>query len=111
MTVKNNGGVVEIDGERYASKTFDYQGESLTIRELSADETDEATEGSKGPDGKYNAALQTRLLLAKALVPPVDVTRVGKFGNLKFQTVVRHFNDLNSLPAPKDGELPTTPAG
>lgn len=107
----NNGigpGWIEIEGERYA--TFGFMvGDALhVVRELSVDETDDAAEAATGPDGKLSPRLNTRLLLAKAMVEPAtDLAGIGKFGNQKFSQVLRAYNNLNSLPA----ENPTAPAG
>jgi len=111
MASKTNGlgpGSVEIDGERYGTFTFEIDGARMTVREISVDEGDDAAETATGPDKQINGRLNSRLLLAKSIVEPVtSVEQVGKFGNRKYLAVLRHFNDLNSLPA----ENPTTPAG
>jgi hypothetical protein len=111
MSDKKNGlgaGSIEIDGERYGTIAFDFEGVRHTVRELSVDEGDDASEASVQPDKSFNGRLNTRMLLAKALVePPTSIEQVGKFGNRKYLTILRHFNTLNSLPV----ENPTVPAG
>src|SRR5690348_9515720 len=120
MAAKANGlgpGSIEIDGERYGTFVFEFDGERHTVRELSVDQFDEANEAATGPEGKFNGSLQTRILLSKALVEPTKTPdQVGKFGNRKYLTVLRHFNDLNSLPPanptpPAGSAGPTSPAG
>lgn len=103
-------GTVIVDDEKYATSTFDYQGERFTIRELSTDEGDDIAEAATGPgpDFKFNARLNTRLLLVKALIDPeISVDRLGKFPGPKYLTILRAFNTLNSLPEAN----PTAPAG
>lgn len=108
---KTNGmgaGTVDIDGETYGTFSWMEGAEKHTVRELSVDEGDDAAEASTDDKGKFNGRLNTRLLLAKALVEPSKTPdQVGKFGNVKYLTILRHFNRLNSLPA----EVPTLPAG
>jgi hypothetical protein len=111
VTDKTNGlgpGTIEIDGETYGTFSWLEGAVKHTVRELSVDEGDDAAEASTDDKGKFNSRLNTRLLLAKSLVEPkVTVDQVGKFGNVKYLTVLRHFNRLNSLPP----EVPTPPAG
>lgn len=103
-------GYLEIDGERYATETVEFEGELFTVRELSADEGDDIGEAATGPDGKFNARLNTRLLLSRSLVDPQKtVEQVGKFGGRKYLTILQAFNRMNNL-APKPAD-PTPPAG
>ena len=109
---KKNGlgpGSVEIDNVRFHTSTFDFDGTRYTVRELSPDEGDEANEAAKGPDGKVNTRLETKLLLSKAMVEPkIGADEIGKRGNQTYTLILREFNKLNSPPAEKD---PTPPAG
>jgi hypothetical protein len=105
---KPESGTIEIDGETYATHTFEVAGGSYTLRELSADESDDIWDASKQPDGTVNTRLNTRLLLAKSVVEPsTTMEQVGKWGSQKFGTIMRHFNRLNAVPE----ENPTPPAG
>lgn len=111
MSGKGNGlgpGHVEINGESYATETFDWEGSRYIVRELSLDESDEAIDMATGPDGKTNDRLSTRAMLAKSLVEPsTGIEAIGKFGARKFSLVLAAFNRLNSLPVTN----PTVPAG
>jgi hypothetical protein len=115
VTDKKNGlGSIEIDGESYATSTFEVGGQRFVTRELSMDEFDDAAEAATQPqkdkDGNpvINNRLNNRLLLAKSIVePPTTVEKLGKFGNVKYLTILQHFNKLNSLPESN----PTSPAG
>lgn len=108
---KPNGigpGTIEIDGERYATDTFEYDGTRFVVREISLDEGDVISEATTGPDGKINFRLNTRMSLAKGIIEPaVTVDQIGKFGSRKFALVLDAFNKLNSLPPAN----PTPPAG
>lgn len=117
MTAKKNGrGTTVIDGESYATETFEFDGTMFTLRELSVDEGDDIWEASQEPIDakdtskglKLNTRLNTRLLISKALLTPqITVDQVGKWGGRKYTAVLRHFNSLNSI----DEENPTLPAG
>jgi hypothetical protein len=101
-------GSVEIDGERYATDTFVYDGTTYTMRELSVDEGDDIWDAAQKPDKTVDNRLNSRLLLAKSLVEPVvSVEQVGKWGGRKYVTLMRHFDGLNTVPV----ENPTPPAG
>lgn len=108
---KANGigpGSMDVDGEMLGTFTFEMDGTRHTVRELTVDEGDDAWEAAKGPDGKVNDRLNTRMLLSKAMVSPTtSAEAIGKFGNRKYQMVLREFNKLNSLPLTN----PTLPAG
>jgi hypothetical protein len=108
---KPNGlgaGTIVIDGETYSTFSWDDRGTKHTVRELSVDEGDDVAEAATQPDKTINNRLNTRMLLAKALVePPTTIEQVGKFGTRRYLEVLRHFNELNSLPI----ENPTTPGG
>lgn len=100
--------MIEIDGEKFHAETIVFEGERFTVRELAADEGDDCAEAATDDKGKINERLNTRMLMAKALVEPVKtVEQIGKFGNQKFQLILRTFNRLNSLPITN----PTAPAG
>lgn len=111
MTEKKNGlgaGSIDIDGEKLATETFEFEGERFTVRELTIDEGDDILDAATDDKGKVNGRLNTRMLLAKALTDPVKtVEQVGKFGGRKYLTILRSFNKLNSLPIAN----PTLPAG
>lgn len=105
---KIGSGSVEIDGERYGTDTWEYAGETFTVRELSINEGDDVAEAATGPEGKFNNRANTRMLLAKALIAPATTPDgIGKFASRKYLLVLQHFNRLNSLPE----EKPTLPAG
>jgi hypothetical protein len=109
-------GTVVVDGETYATETFDYEGTLWTLRELSVDEGDDIFEAAQEPldpkdpskGTKTNNRLNTRFLLAKSIVEPATgADRVGKWGGRKYTTMLRAFNKLNSI----DDANPTPPAG
>lgn len=111
-------GSVTIDGERYPTDTFEYDGERFTLRAISVDEGDECWDAALGADGKFNNRLNSRLLLVKSLVEPggITVDQVGKWGGKKYVTLMRHFDALNNLPeanpTPAAGSAaPTSPSG
>ncbi len=113
---KTGRGSVEIDGERLATDTFEFDGETYTLRELSTDEGDEIYDASQEPidvkdaakGTKTNFRTQTRMLLARSITEPsTSPDRIGKWGGRKYTTVLRHFNLLNSI----SEENPTPPAG
>lgn len=122
---KAGRGTITIEGERLVTETFSFDGDLYTLRELTTDEGDEAWDAAqepidpKKPDAgtKINGRLNTRFLLAKALVEPVtSPERVGKWGGRKYTTVLQVFNRLNSIedanPTPPAGSAgPTSPAG
>lgn len=100
-------GTIELDDEIYGTLTLEVGGKRYTVRELSVDEGDEALEGARQPDKSINDTLNTRLLLAKAIVEPAtSVAQIGKFGSQKYVAILRAFNTLNTLP-----EANPTPAG
>jgi hypothetical protein len=117
MTQKLGPGTIEIEGERYATETFEYDGTRYTVRELSADEGDEIYDASKDAKGEFNGRLNTRMLLSKGLVEPVTtIDGIGKFGSRKYSMVLRNWNKVNTLdeanPTPPAGSAePTPPAG
>ena len=118
-------GSITIDGERYATDTFDFDGERYTLREISVDEGDEIWDAASSPvdpakpDGpmKLNARFNSRALLARSIVEPAtSVEKIGKWGGKKYATLMRHFNGLNNEPeenpTPAAGSAaPTSPAG
>lgn len=112
-------GTITIDGEPYATDTFEFEGTRYTIRELSVDEGDDIFDAAlepadpKNPGGekRLNNRLNTRMLLHAALVEPATALEtIGKWGGRKYTTVLRHFNTLNSIPE-KDPTLPAGSAG
>lgn len=107
-TKKLGPGSVTIDGERYATDTFEFDGTTYTLRELSVDEGDAIWDAAQNQDKTLNARLNTRLLLQKSITEPsVTLDQVGKFGGKKYVTLMRHFDALNTVPE----ENPTPPAG
>lgn len=115
-TRKLGPGSVEIEGERYTTDTFEYDGTRYTMRELSVDEGDDIWDSAQEPADiknpsagtKLNNRLNSRLLLSKSLVEPsANVDAVGKWGGRKYVTLMRHFDALNTVPV----ENPTVPAG
>jgi hypothetical protein len=103
-------GTVVVDGETYATETIEYRGELFTIRELSADESADIEEVATGPGPafEFNGRLNSRMLLSKSLVEPeVTVDGIGKYPGVKYLTLLKVFNKLNSLPEAN----PTVPAG
>lgn len=117
MTKKAGPGTVQIDDETYLTDTFEFDGTTFTMRELSVDEGDDIWEAAQNPDKTTNNRLNTRMLLAKSVIEPVvTVDQVGKWGGRKYTTMLRHFNRLNSIdeanPTPPAGSAgPTPPAG
>jgi len=119
MAEKQNGlgaGSIVVDGEHYATDTFELDGQRYTMRELSVDEGDDIWDAAqapvdpKNPSGpkEVNTRLNTRLLMAKALVDPVTTAdQVGKWGGRKYTLMLRKFNALNAIPE----DNPTPPAG
>lgn len=114
---KMGRGTITIDGERLATETFSFDGDTYTMRELNADESDEAWDAAQNPDKTVNGRLNSRLLLARSLVAPtVTADGAGKWGNRKYTVLLGHFNRLNSIdeanPTPPAGSAgPTPPAG
>lgn len=105
---KMGPGTIEIDGEILGTDTFKIGDTIYTVRELTVDEGDAIAEAAKDDKGVVQDRLNTRMLLAKAIIePPTVVDQVGKWGGRKFVTIMRAFNTLNSLPV----ENPTPPAG
>ena len=117
-------GSIVIDDERLATDTFEFDGDIYVMRELTDDEGNEAWDAAQEPDPagekgatRVNGRLNTRFLIAKAMIQPtVTVDRIGKWGGRKYGTVLRHFNALNSIdsanPTPPAGSAgPTSPAG
>lgn len=118
-------GSMTIDGERYATDTFEYDGTTYTLRELSVDEGDEIWDAAQSPvdpskpDGamKFNSRFNSRALLARSLVEPTaTVEQIGKWGGKKYVSLMRHFDRLNNVseenPTPAAGSAaPTSPVG
>lgn len=110
-------GTITIDDETYGTLTFDVGSQRYTVRELSVDEGDAALAAAKGPDDKVNETINTRMLLATAIVEPAtNVGQIGKFGSLKYLKVLQAFNALNTLPVadptlPAGSAGPTSPSG
>ncbi len=118
MTKKTAGrGSVTIGERTYATDTFEFEGITFTLRELSADEADDIWDTSQNPDKSLNNRLNTRFLLAKSMLEPVTTAeQMGTFGGRTFGTILRHFNALNTIdelnPTPPAGLAgPTPPAG
>lgn len=116
MTKKLGPGTVVVDGETYATSTSEHAGETITVRELSVDEGDEAWDAAQEPINpkdpaagmRVNVRANTRFLLAKGMVEPATTAdQVGKWGQRKYTAVLREFNRLNSI----EEANPTPPAG
>lgn len=111
---KLGAGNITIEGERYSTDTFEYDGVVTVMRELSVDEGDAIWDAAQEPDPKDKTATRTnnrlnsRMLLSKSLVEPsVTVDQVGKWGGKKYVTFMRHFDGLNTVSEPN----PTLPGG
>lgn len=102
--------------EDYDHEVVTVKSVAYTVRELSVDENDEIFEASKGPGGIVNDRLNTRLLLAKAIVePPTTIEDIGRWGGKKYVQILQAFNRMNSLPVanptvPDGSNVPTSPS-
>ena len=99
------------------TKTVTYKGVEYTIRELTIDENDAIDDAGKDAKGATNDRLVSRLSLSKAIVDPMtSVDDIGKWGGKKYLTILRAFNEVNTLPVanptlPDGSNAPTSPVG
>lgn len=94
---------VDENGLRW--EDVDVLGTVYRVREITVDDDDLAFDAAENPDGQtMNARLQSRMLLAAAIVsPPTTVDEMGKWSLIKLRILTFVFNRLNSLP-PADAE-------
>jgi hypothetical protein len=94
-----------IEGVPRRTKEVTIDGVTYVLRQITVQESDEAFDAARGPDGEIDARLSTRLILAASIEsPPTTLDDILQWPFPHYLKVLRHSNELNAFEGTGQGE-------